>query len=45
LSGSPLMSNSALTVRIAANDEHMLSTKAPHVGQPHGLSWSKRFAS
>ena len=24
-------------IRIAANDEHMLSTKAPHVGQPNGL--------
>jgi hypothetical protein len=26
-----------VTVRIAANDKHMFSTVASHVGQPHGL--------
>jgi hypothetical protein len=26
-----------MTARIAAIDEHMFSTEAPHVGQPHGL--------
>ena len=26
-----------ITVRIAAIDEHMVSTETPHVGQPHGL--------
>ena len=27
----------AMTVRIAANDKHMFSAVASHVGQPHGL--------
>ena len=26
-----------ITIRIAASDEHMVSTETPHVGQPHGL--------
>jgi hypothetical protein len=26
-----------ITVRIAAIDEHMVSTETPHVGEPHGL--------
>jgi hypothetical protein len=27
----------AITIRISATDEHMVSTETPHVGQPHGL--------
>jgi hypothetical protein len=26
-----------ITIRIAASDEHMVSTETPHVGQSHGL--------